>query len=82
LLFNVAFEYDTWRVHANQEGFKLNITHQLLVYVDDVNMLGESVHTIRKNTEASKKIGREENAEKTMYMTMSRNQNAGQNNNM
>jgi len=31
---------------------KLNYTHQLLVYVDDVNILGGSVHTIKKNTEA------------------------------
>jgi len=31
---------------------KLNGTDQLLVYVDDVNMLGGSVHTIKKNTEA------------------------------
>ena len=48
MLFNVAFEYDTWRVHANQKGLKLNSTHQLLVYADDVNMLGGSIHTIRK----------------------------------
>jgi len=30
----------------------LNGTHQLLVYVDDVNILGESVHSVKKNTEA------------------------------
>jgi hypothetical protein len=58
-------------------------THQLLVYADDVNILGGSVHAIKKNTEAlvvaSKDTGLEVNAEKTKYMVMSRDQNAGQN---
>jgi hypothetical protein len=63
---------------------KLNGTHQLLVYADDV--LGRSIHTIKKNTEAlvvaSKEIGLEVNAEKTKYMVMSLDQNAGQNYNI
>ena len=40
------------RVQVNQDGLKLNGTHQLLVYADDVNILGGSTHAIRKNTEA------------------------------
>jgi hypothetical protein len=48
---------------------KLNSTHQLLLYVDDINILGGSIDTIRKNTEAliitSKVIGLEVNAEET-----------------
>jgi hypothetical protein len=59
---------------------KLNGTHQLLLYADDVNILGGSVHSIKKNAQdlviASKEIGLEVNAEKTKYMVMSRNQNA------
>jgi hypothetical protein len=47
---------------------KLNRTHQLLVNADDVNILGGSVHAIKKNTAAlvvaSKEIGLEVNAEK------------------
>jgi hypothetical protein len=52
LLFNLALEYGIRRVQAKQEGLKLNGTHQLLVYVEDVNVLGGSMHNIRKNTEA------------------------------
>jgi hypothetical protein len=77
-----ALEYAIRRVQANQKGLKSNGTHQLLVYADDDIILGGSIHTIRKNTEAlliaSKEIGLEVNAEKTKYMVMSRDQNAGQ----
>jgi hypothetical protein len=65
---------------------KLNGTHQLVVYADDVNIFGVSIHAIKKNRKslvvASKEIGLEVNAEKTKYMVMSRNQNAGQNHNI
>jgi hypothetical protein len=85
-IFNFALEYAIRRVKANQEGLKLNSTHQLLVWADDVNILGGSVHAIKKNAEAlviaSKEIGLEVNAEKTKYMVMSRNQNAEQNHNI
>jgi len=60
---------------------KLNGTHQPLVYADDVNMLGGSIHTVNENMEAflvvSKEIGLEVNVDKTKYMVVSRDQNAG-----
>jgi len=67
LLFNFALENGFSRVHLNQDDLKLNGTHQLLVYADDVNILGRSVHTIKKNTKVllvgSKEIGLEVNTD-------------------
>jgi hypothetical protein len=81
LLFNFDFEHTIWRIQVNKDGLKSSGTYQLLVYTGDVNMLGGSLHTLRKNTEAlvvaSMETGLEVNAAKTKYMVMSRNQNAG-----
>jgi hypothetical protein len=63
-------------------GLKLNGTHQLLVYADDVNLLGDNIDAIKKNMEtlidASMEVGLEVNTEKTKYMLLSCHQNAGQ----
>jgi hypothetical protein len=50
---------------------------------DDVNLLGDNIDTIKKNTEAlidtSKEVGLEVNTEKSKYMLLSHHQNSGQN---
>jgi hypothetical protein len=57
-----------------------------LVYADDVNLLDNSIKTIKETTEtlleASRDIGLEINAEKTKYIIMSRHPNSGQTQNI
>jgi len=62
---------------------KLTGKYQFLVYADDVNILGGSLHTVRETAEplivTSKEIGLEVYADKCKYMAMSRDHNVGQN---
>jgi len=76
MLFNFVLEYAIRRVQVNQDGLKLNGTHQLLADADDVNILRGSMNTLKENAEAlvaaTREIGLEESADKTKYMVMSR----------
>ena len=78
LLFNFALEWAIKRVQVNQDGLKLNGTHQFLAYTDDVNILGGSIRAVKENAGAlvvaAKKIGLEVNADKTKYMVISLDQ--------
>ena len=47
MLFDFALEYAIRRVQVNQVCLKLDGTHELLVYADDVNILRGNVHTIQ-----------------------------------
>ena len=81
MLFNFALEYAVRRVQVNQDGLKLNGTHQFLAYTDDVNVLGGSIQNLKENVEAliaaTREIGPEVSAGKTKYTVMYRDQNAG-----
>ena len=81
LLCNSSVECAIKKVQVNQDGLKLNGTHLLVVSADDINIMGRSIHTIKKNTDtlvvASKETGLELNTDKTLYMVMSQDQNAG-----
>ena len=94
-MFNILIEfgipmkllcYAIKRIQVNKDGMKLNGAHHFLVYADDVIMLGGTVNTMKEKAEAlimaRKETGVEINADKTKYIIMSRDQNAGQSHNM
>ena len=70
-----------WEVTVNQEGLKLYGTHPPLVYSRNDSILSASVRTIRKTLKlyfvSNKETGLEVNADKTKYMVVPRDQNAG-----
>ena len=86
LLVNFALDYAIRRVPVNQDGLKLKGIHQLLAYADDVHILGGSVRTVKENADnlvfVTKETGLKVNTDKTKYMIMSREQNAGRSHSM
>jgi ribosomal protein L30/L7E len=69
LLFSYISEYAIRKFQENQVGLKLNRTHQLLVYADDINLLRGNIDVIKKYTEtvidSSEEIGQAVNAQET-----------------
>jgi hypothetical protein len=51
LLFNFLLEYAIRKGQENQVGLKLNVSHQLLVYADDANLLGDNIEIIKIKAE-------------------------------
>jgi hypothetical protein len=83
LLFNFALEYAIRKAQESQVGLKLNGKHHLPAYADDVNLLGDNIDSINRNTEtfldASKEVGLEINRGRIKNMLPSCHWNAGQN---
>jgi hypothetical protein len=76
IFFNFALEYAIRKVQEIQVGLKLNGTHQLLVYADDMNLLSDNIDATKKNMktliDASNEVGLEVNTEKTKYIVKCR----------
>jgi len=80
-----SLAYAMWKVQANQQRLKWNVTHRFLVSADGVDLLSKDIGTIKKNTEVllfiSKHIDLEANTEKTKCLLISCKQHTRQNHN-
>jgi hypothetical protein len=54
LLFKFSLEYATGNVRKTQLGLKLNGTHRLVVYADEVNILCDNRDFVKKKTKTLK----------------------------
>jgi hypothetical protein len=58
LIFNFALQYAFGKVKANQEEYKLDGIHQVLLNADN-NLLRKNTYTRKKNTESLLVAGKE-----------------------
>ena len=83
LLSNFALEYAIRRAQENRMGLEFNGKHQLLVYTDGANTLGENLQTIREIfIKGRKDISLEVNSKKTKYTIIFHHRNVVQNKNI
>jgi hypothetical protein len=82
LLFNFTLGYAIRKVQCNQVRLKLSGTCQLLAYADDVNLTGDIIDAVKKNTEfvidSGREVGLQMNVEKTKYMLLACHHNASE----
>jgi hypothetical protein len=71
IVFKLCLDCAIWKAQANQEGSKLNGTHQLLFCTDYANLFRENISPIR-NIEtlviSSREVSLDVNSEKTKYV--------------
>jgi hypothetical protein len=48
IAFKLRFSYTIRKVQGNQVGLKMNGTHQLLDYAEEMNLIGDNIDTINK----------------------------------
>jgi len=76
LLFNFALEYAIRKIQESNLGLDMNGTHQVLAYVNDVNLIGDDIRAIERNADvllnACKDIGLAVNTGKTKNMEIGR----------
>ena len=74
LLFNFSVDCAIRKVQETNLGLDMNDTHQVLAYVDDVNLIGDAIRTIERNVyvlfNACKDIDLDVNTGKNKYMEM------------
>jgi hypothetical protein len=84
--FKFPLQYTIGKIQEEEEKLKLNGTHHFVVYADDVNVQGENINVINKNTGGVLEVGSEVHAtvklEKNKNEFMSRHRAAGQNYNI
>jgi hypothetical protein len=60
LFFSIfALEYVNGNVKGNEVGLELSGTHRLLAYADNLNLLGDNIDTVKKNTETLTDVSKE-----------------------
>ena len=71
-LITTTIQYAIRKVHETSLGLDMNVTHQVLVHVADVKLIGDDIRTIERNKgvllNACKDIGLAVNIGKTKYM--------------